>query len=68
MYCNPVDEVPDYASMNPLVLHLTFVSEIPEEDRDRLMHAGAVCLKDDILADGSRLIMLRDPWGLAIQL
>ena len=68
IYKNPPDQVPDYAQMNPLLLHLAFVSVDPEADKSRLLEAGATCVKDEQLADGSRLIMMRDPWGLSIQL
>ena len=68
IYHNPPGEVPDYRSMNPLLLHLAFVSEHPEEDKHRLVEAGAADVSDDTLPDGSRLVMLRDPWGFCIQL
>jgi glyoxylase I family protein len=68
IYRNPPDAVPDYRAMHPLLLHLAFVSLNPSSDRDRLLAAGA-SLEDDLqLPDGSHLVMLRDPWGLAIQL
>lgn len=68
VYNNPPEEVPDYESMNPLIVHLAFVSENPAEDKKRLMEAGASLINDDQLEDGSHLIMLRDPWGLSLQL
>ena len=68
IYNNPVDEVPDYRTMNPLIVHLAFVSEDPSKDKERLLKAGASLVSDDRLEDGSHLIMLRDPWGLALQL
>jgi glyoxylase I family protein len=68
IYCNPPDQVPDYASMNPLVFHLAFVSEVPNEDAERLTAAGASPVDEIHLPDGSCLVMLRDPWGLALQL
>jgi glyoxylase I family protein len=68
IYKNPPDQVPDYAKMHPLLLHLAFVSADPETDKARLLEAGATCLQDENLADGSRIIMFRDPWGLSIQL
>ena len=67
VYNNPPEEVPDYKSMNPLLLHLAFVSENPAKDKKRLMEAGATLVSDEILEDGSHLVMLRDPWGFAIQ-
>lgn len=68
IYINPPDEVPDYERMNPLIVHLAFVSENPSEDKKRLLEAGASLISDDQLADGSHLVMLRDPWGLPLQL
>jgi glyoxylase I family protein len=68
IYNNPADQVPDYTNMNPLLLHLAFVSIDPTADKDRLMKAGASLADEIRLDDGSHLVMLRDPWGLAIQL
>ncbi|WP_273022690.1 VOC family protein [Rheinheimera sp.] len=68
IYCNPADQVPDYAAMDPLILHLALVSADPVADSARLLAAGASHVTDVHLADGSHLAMLRDPWGLALQL
>ena len=68
IYKNPPDQVPDYGKMHPLLLHLAFVSVDTETEKARLLGAGATCEQDETLADGSRIIMLRDPWGLSIQL
>ena len=54
--------------MNPLLVHLAFVSHHPATDKARLVAAGAAEVSDQQLDDGSHLVMLRDPWGLAIQL
>jgi hypothetical protein len=48
--------------------HMAFVSEDPESDKAKLLSAGATPVDDQVLEDGSRLVMMRDPWGLAIQL
>jgi len=68
LYTNPPDQVPDYSSMDPLLLHLAFVTDHPQIEKEKLMKAGASEVSDTVLDDGSRLIMLRDPWGLALQL
>lgn len=68
IYRNPADEVPPYRDMNPLLVHLAFVSENPEEDKNRLLQAGASLASEQRHKDGSHLVMLRDPWGLAVQL
>ncbi len=67
IYHNPPDQVPFYSKMHPLLLHLAFVSANPEADKLRLLEAGATWVQDEHLPDGSYLVMMRDPWGLAIQ-
>jgi glyoxylase I family protein len=67
IYKNPAAEVPPYREMNPLLVHLAFVSEDPTAEKNRLLAAGATLVSDHQLNDGSHLVMLRDPWGLAIQ-
>lgn len=69
LYRNPRVAVPDYASMDPMLVHVAFVSADPAADRDRLVAAGAT-IADDIVRSpaGDELVMLRDPWGVAVQL
>ncbi len=66
-YNNPPDQVPDYANMNPLLLHVAFVSNDPTQDKAKLLEAGATLVSDDN-TNGLHLVMLRDPWGLPLQL
>ncbi len=68
IYNNPSGQVPSYALMDPLLVHLAFVSENPGEDMQKLQGAGAHLVEEQHLKDGSHLVMMRDPWGLAIQL
>ena len=68
IYNNPPDQVPHYAEMDPLLLHIAFVSEDPDSDKVALLSAGASFVEELRFEDGSLLVMLRDPWGLAIQL
>ena len=68
IYNNPVDQVPDYFNMDPLLVHLAFLSGDPKSDKDMLIEAGASYVEEVNLPDGSEIIMMRDPWGLAIQL
>ena len=67
IYCNPADQVPAYRAMDALLVHLAFVSENPLADKERLLTAGATYDTEFQAADGTLLVMLRDPWGLAIQ-
>jgi glyoxylase I family protein len=61
--------VPDYAAMDPMLLHIAFVAPNIHAERDRLMAAGA---KPDgevtPTPAGDQLAFLRDPWGVTIQL
>ncbi len=68
IYNHPAASIPDYNQQHPLIVHLAFVSENPDQDSKRLSAAGAKEVSNDLLEDGSHLIMMRDPWGLAIQL
>jgi uncharacterized glyoxalase superfamily protein PhnB len=68
IYRNPAATIPDYPAMNPLLLHLAFVADDPEAQRDRLFKAGATLHEDLTTPAGDRLIMMRDPFGFAIQL
>ncbi len=67
IYNNPADSVPSYDDMDPLIVHLAFVSENPDADKEKLLAAGATFVSDNQFDDGTHLLMLRDPWGLAIQ-
>lgn len=69
LYNNPKVKVPDYRGMDPLLLHLAFTAGDIVKDRDRLLAAGAT-IADDLTTTpaGDQLVMLRDPWGFAVQL
>ena len=69
IYCNPKAAVPDYGTLNPIVLHLAFAVDAVGVVRDRLLKAGATAVGDLTDADnGDQFAMLRDPWGFPIQL
>ena len=67
VYTNPIAPVPDYKTRHPLVFHFAVVSADIAADRARLEKAGAVLFSEETLADGSRLLIMRDPWGLPLQ-
>ena len=67
-YTNPAAPMPQYAAQHPLVFHIAVWSPQAVADRVRLEKAGATFVSDDTLPDGSYLVMLRDPWGVALQL
>jgi len=68
IYHNPPDAVPDYASIDPLLLHIAFMADDVKNIRDKLIAAGATPVGDiSITPSGDEIAILRDPWGLAIQ-
>jgi glyoxylase I family protein len=69
IYRNPKVPVPNYDQVDPLLMHLALVSAAPAVDRDRLAGAGAKVVEDLVTSPtGDQLVMLRDPWGIALQL
>ena len=69
VYRNPDVAVPDYAAMDPLHLHVAFQCEDVGGTVQRLLRAGATLFSaPEIKPNGDELAMLRDPWGLPIQL
>ncbi len=68
IYSNPSAKIPDYNLMDPLEFHFAFTVENVEMIKDRLISAGAKLVEDINLEDGSHLVMLRDPFGIPLQL
>jgi glyoxylase I family protein len=69
IYRNPKASLPDYRQMDPLLLHLAFSAEDVAGTRARLLGAGATAEGEmQVTENGDEMAMLRDPWGLAIQI
>jgi len=68
IYNNPLGALPDYRAMHPMQQHIAFLADDPDASAAELVAAGATLEDTTDLPDGSRLVMLRDPWGIAIQL
>ena len=69
IYNNPRCSVPDYAAQDPLLMHLAFVCDEVEDTVVGLCEAGCtVETGPEVTTAGDTLAMLRDPWGLSIQL
>ena len=68
LYSNPVARTDTYRDLHPAQLHVAFTSADPVADSERLVAAGALLVEHQHGADGSHLVMMRDPWGLPIQL
>ncbi|MEJ1972849.1 MAG: VOC family protein [Lacunisphaera sp.] len=68
VYSNPLDPIPVYGTQHPLRLHLGLAVADARAERTRLESAGATPVMEELLPDGSLLIMMRDPWGVPVQL
>ena len=68
LYMNPKAEIPDYAARHPLCFHVAVVAADAKAERARLEKAGAKLFLEEPQPDGTLLIMLRDPWGVPLQL
>ena len=68
-YTNPAAEIPDYTQMAPATMHLAFyVSDVPAAVA-KLTAAGATIFSGyETAASGDEMAMLRDPWGIPLQL
>ena len=68
LYSNPKAPYPAYASAHPLLFHIAVVAPDAKAERARLEQAGATLFLEEPQPDGSLLIMMRDPWGVPLQL
>lgn len=69
VYRFPQLPLPDYRAMEPRLLHLAFRADDVAATRARLIAAGATPEGDIVRTEnGDEVCMLRDPWGLAVQL
>ena len=67
-YTNPKAAIPDHAAAHPLSFHIAVVADDAKSERVRLEKAGAKLFLEEPQPDGTLLIMLRDPWGVPLQL
>jgi catechol 2,3-dioxygenase-like lactoylglutathione lyase family enzyme len=68
LYSNPKATIPDYGAQHPLVFHFAVVAQDAKAESARLQQAGATVFLEEPQPDGSMLIMMRDPWKVALQL
>jgi glyoxylase I family protein len=69
LYNNRAAAQPDYRGMHPLMLHVAFAVEDVASERERLLAAGATHESGpETAASGDVFAMLRDPFGLPLQL
>jgi hypothetical protein len=68
LYHRPDEEITDFKTKHPLTFHMAFVSKNANMDKKRLLEQGASFAEEITKEDGSHLVMLRDPWGMPLQL
>ena len=68
VYYNPKASVPDYSSLDPTQLHIAVLSADVPADALRLVAAGATLVSGPEAIGGDVFAMLRDPWGMPLQL
>lgn len=67
LYTNTTAAIPDYGAAHPLCFHIAFVAADARAEQARLEKVGAKLFLEENLPDGSRLTMMRDPWGVPLQ-
>ena len=68
LYRNEKAPIPDYTSISHISLHLAFTVDDVGEMKTRLLIAGGKLAEDIVVTpSGDQILMLRDPWGLALQ-
>lgn len=69
LYAFPEVRTPHYPSQDPRELHLAFTSADIAADVQRLVAAGAKHVSGpETTPKGDEIAMLRDPWGIPVQL
>ncbi|MEO9510879.1 MAG: VOC family protein [Flavobacteriaceae bacterium] len=68
LYQKPDLQIIDFSKIHQLTFHMAFVSENSQKDRERLEQEGASYVEEVRKADGGHLVMMRDPWGMPLQL
>ncbi|MCB0732474.1 MAG: VOC family protein [Ignavibacteriae bacterium] len=68
IYKNDSAAIIDLNSKHPLEFHFAFMVKNAEETKQKLLANGATFFEELHLEDGSHLVMLRDPFGVPLQL
>ncbi|NJB85092.1 catechol 2,3-dioxygenase-like lactoylglutathione lyase family enzyme [Lewinella marina] len=68
VYYNPLGEIDDFAERHPLTFHFALQTSDAAGLRDSLTLAGAEVVEEICPEPGTHLVMLRDPFGIPLQL
>lgn len=65
----PDAKLPNYKKLDPNTFHIGFATENIQKDFKKLIKAGSRVVSEiTINSSGNSVAMLKDPWGLPIQL
>lgn len=68
LYSNTAFPMLDLRALSHMSFHVAFMTENIQKTRDVLLEAGASVVEDVLHApNGDNLLMMRDPWGVALQ-
>jgi glyoxylase I family protein len=68
IYRNPRAPFSDVRDVDPAIYHLAFAVEDVDAVKAKVVAAGGSFIEEIRSDSGSYLVMLRDPWGIALQL
>lgn len=68
IYANANAEIPDYQKEHPLKFHMAFASDNAEQTKNKLLEQGATVFEELKPNEGTHLVMLRDPFGVPLQI
>lgn len=68
IYSNDAAEIPDYNNQHPLTFHIAFATDNAEQMRNHLIHQGVSVVEEQNPEEGTQLIMMRDPFGIPLQI
>ncbi len=68
IYRNTSAPMSDVRDTHPASYHLAFYVDDVDAVKDKVLAAGGSFVEEIRTDSGSRLLMMRDPWGIALQL
>lgn len=68
LYYNTDAPIPNYDDIHPQTLHIAFVTDQIESERQRLIDEGANPVGEISVLGTNLLAFFRDPWGVPFQL
>ena len=68
LYYRPEQAIMNFVDQHSLTFHFAMEASNAESEKNRLLQVGATLFEEQHLDDGSYLVMLRDPWGICLQI